>query len=196
MRVTFAPHAESDARRGLAEIVDRVASEPAAGDGHGRVLFAVMDLDGGPENPVYDALNALHESQALFSFKISDDPKGIALYPIGKATGVLVTGKPARTQLPPPFSQVREISGVGHQVHHKFVVCGFNRPDAVVFCGSSNLTLKGEQVNGDNLLAIRNSDVATVFTIEALGLINYFNFFDRMVVSRKWWKFEGGVISR
>jgi hypothetical protein len=97
---------------------------------------------------------------------------------VGKKTGVLVTGKPASTVLPPPFSQVPGV-GSGHQVHHKFVVCGFNGGDPVVYCGSSNLALKGEQVNGDNLLAIRDEDVATVFAIEALALVDHFNFLDR-----------------
>jgi hypothetical protein len=85
-----------------------------------------------------------------------------------------------RTQLPPPFNQVRNIGGVGHQVHHKFVVCGFNGEDPVVFCGSSNLALGGEQLNGDNLLAIRDPYVATAFAIEALGLVDHFQFLDRV----------------
>ena len=88
-----------------------------------------------------------------------------------------MTGKPASTVLPPPFDQVPGV-GLGHQVHHKFVVCGFNGPDPVVYCGSSNLALKGEQVNGDNLLAISDGDVATVFAIEALLLVDHFNFLD------------------
>ena len=46
--------------------------------------------------------------------------------------------------------------GSGHQIHHKFVVCGFNGDDPVVYCGSSNLALGGEQHNGDNLLEIHD----------------------------------------
>lgn len=176
--ITFSPHDEAMARETLGGLVARIGTEEQAEGGLGSVLFAVMELDGGADNPVYDALTALHESQSIFSFGISDNPQGIELYPIGKSTGVLVTGKPVNTQLPPPFNQVRNISGVGHQIHHKFVVCGFNGPDPVVYCGSSNLALKGEQVNGDNLLAIRDGDVATVFAIEAIGLIDHFNFLD------------------
>src|SRR5262249_16654433 len=51
--------------------------------------------------------------------------------------------------------------------------------DAVVFCGSSNLASGGEMENGDNLLAIYDSDVATAFAIEALGLVDHFSFLDR-----------------
>jgi hypothetical protein len=49
----------------------------------------------------------------------------------------------------------------------------------VVYCGSSNLALGGEKDNGDNLLAISDGDVATVFAIEALTLVDHFDFLDR-----------------
>ena len=73
--------------------------------------------------------------------------------------------------LPPPFDQLPNItSPAAHQVHHKFVVCGFNGPDPTVFCGSSNLAEGGEQHNGDNLLEIHyDADVALVLRDQALG---------------------------
>ncbi|MGY2996902.1 phospholipase D-like domain-containing protein [Mesorhizobium sp. URHB0026] len=183
--IAFSPHDEAFARQVLGGIVTRVQQEADAVDGKGSVLFAVMELDGGPDNPVYDALTALHESQSVFSYGISDNPSGIFLYPIGSATGVLVTGKPVNTQLPKPFSQVPNIGGVGHQIHHKFVVCGFNGADPVVYCGSSNLALGGEKANGDNLLAIHDSDVATAFAIEAVALVDHFNFLDSVAKGPK-----------
>jgi hypothetical protein len=183
--ITFSPHAEAFAADILKGLVARIDAESDVADGRGNVLFAVMQLDGGENNPVYNALTALHEKQSVFSFGISDDPKGISLYPIGTATGVLVTGKPLNTQLPPPFDQVRQILGFGHQVHHKFVVCGFNGKNPVVYCGSSNLALGGEKVNGDNLVAIEDGDVATAFAIEALTLVDHFNFLDSMAQGPK-----------
>ena len=86
---------------------------------------------------VYPTLIKIHSNQDIFSYGISDSPGEIYLYPVGKKDGRVVTGKPVNTQLPPPFDQVRNIGGVGHQVHHKFVVCGFNGTDPVVYCGSS-----------------------------------------------------------
>jgi hypothetical protein len=50
----------------------------------------------------------------------------------------------------------------------------------VVFCGSSNLSTGGEENNGDNLLAIHDQDIATVFAIEALLLVDHFDFLDKM----------------
>lgn len=199
---TFAPHDQAMTTNVLKTITDRVAAEGKKGKTTGSVLFAVMQIDTdtgkatpatkaktkqtkkannkSPLNPVYEALEKLHSAQNIFSYGISDAPGEIYLYPVDKKTGVLVTGKPGQTILPPPFNQVPAIKGFGHQVHHKFVVCGFNTPDAVVFCGSSNLSNGGEKSNGDNLLAIHDQDVATVFAIEALLLVDHFNFLDSM----------------
>lgn len=184
MDITFSPHSPKDAATILNDVAKRVAVEGAKKKG-GSVFFAVMELGGGPKpNPVYQALNDLHENQSIFSFGISDSPEGISLYKPGTATGVLVTGRPASTVLPSPFDQVPGV-GIGHQVHHKFVVCGFNQTDAVVYCGSSNLASGGEEDNGDNLLAIHDADIVTVFTIEALGLVDHFSFLDKFATGGK-----------
>jgi phosphatidylserine/phosphatidylglycerophosphate/cardiolipin synthase-like enzyme len=181
--ITFSPHSAADAARVLDGVAQRIATEGAKQTG-GSVLFAVMEIDNGT-SPVYQVLNDIHQNQSIFSFGISDSPKGIYLYKPGTKTGLLVTGRPAATVLPPPFDQVPGIKGLGHQVHHKFVVCGFNQPDAVAYCGSSNLANGGEEENGDNLLAIHDTDVATVFAIEALGLVDHFNFLDKYATGGK-----------
>jgi PLD-like domain len=176
MEITFAPHEPAYVTKILKGIAVRIAQEGKKGKATGSVLFAVMAIDQGT-SPVYTALKTVHAKESIFSYGISDSTNGISLYRPGRKTGVLVTGKPASTVLPPPFDQVPGI-GAGHQVHHKFVVCGFNTADAVVYCGSSNLANGGEAANGDNLLAIHDADVATVFAIEALGLVDHFNFLD------------------
>jgi PLD-like domain len=175
--ITFSPHSAEFAEQILDGLVARVQQEGKKKDG-GSVLFAVMEIGTG-SGPVYPALRDLHADQEIFSYGISDTTSGIQLYMPGRKSGVLVTGKPARSQLPPPFDQVPQVSGLGHQVHHKFVVCGFNGDDPVVYCGSSNLALGGEEANGDNLIAIHDGDVATAFAIEALSLVDHFEFLDR-----------------
>ena len=178
MTISFSPHDETKARGVLKRITDTVAAQQSQPGGLGNVMFAVMELGSTTENPVYDSLNAIHADPSVFSFGISDHPDGIAFYNVGSAEGVLVTGKPKDPILPPPFDQVRGVGG-GHQVHHKFVVCDVNGT-GVVFCGSSNLALGGEKVNGDNLLMIEDQDVAMVFGIEALALIDHFNFLGKV----------------
>jgi phosphatidylserine/phosphatidylglycerophosphate/cardiolipin synthase-like enzyme len=184
VEITFSPHDEAFATRVLKGIADRIAKEGTQGKITGSVLFAVMGLADGT-GPVLPALRTLHQNQKIFSYGISDNPGGIFLYRPASKAGVLVTGKPVKTQLPAPFNQVPNIGGVKHQVHHKVVVCGFNGSDPVVYCGSSNLALKGEQVNGDNLIAIHDEDIATVFAIEALALVDHFDFLDRHATKAK-----------
>ena len=182
--VTFSPHPAGVAEHILAALVDRINGEAATTGGRvGTVFFAVMELNGTSPNPVYTALNAVHDAPNTFSLGISDAPEGVSLYPVGAKTGVLVSGKPGAVHLPPPFDQVPTIAG--HEIHHKFVVCGFNGADPVVYCGSSNLALGGEQANGDNLLAIHDADVATAFTIEALLLVDHYDFLDGLAKSAK-----------
>ncbi|WP_068079884.1 phospholipase D-like domain-containing protein [Novosphingobium rosa] len=173
--IRFSPHTQDTAQAILDDLVTRVNAEKDAPAGQASVLFAVMALNEA-KDVVYQCLNALHAVPGIFSYGISDAPEGVTLYPLGQDHGVLVTGKPGTTDLPAPFDQVPPIRE--HQVHHKFVVCGFNRPDAVVYCGSSNLAEGGEHQNGDNLIAIADTDIATAFAIEALALVDHFDFLD------------------
>jgi hypothetical protein len=175
--ITYAPHSPDVAAGLLDAIAERVAAEAAKHDATASVLFAVMGLRG--SGPVYPALKELHEQDDVFSYGVSDNPGAIALYVPGQSTGVLVTGTPGDTVLPPPFNQVPSI-GSYHQIHHKFVICGFNGDDPVVYCGSSNLALGGEQENGDNLIELHDGDVATAFALEALALVDHFQFLDRL----------------
>jgi hypothetical protein len=176
-RISFAPHAAPFSSQLMSALASRIGQEKNTTSALGSVLFAIMDIGSGG-GPVRPALVKLHGQQSVFSYGISDTTNGIELYVPKRKTGVLVTGKPAKTRLPPPFNQVPNI-GIGHQIHHKFVVCGFNKPDAVVYCGSSNLASDGESANGDNLLAIHDTDVATAFAIEAVSLVDHFEFLDR-----------------
>jgi hypothetical protein len=184
VEVDFSPHTAADKDKVLGRIVARLNQE--ASRPRGSVLFAVMALAnpvpaGGtaPPNQVYEALMGLHAGQTLFSYGISDSPGEVQLYRPDSKGGVLVSGKPGQPILPPPFDQVPSI-GMGHEIHHKFIVCGFGQADAVVYCGSSNLAEGGEQANGDNLIAVHDPDVATAFAIEALLLVDHYNFLDRL----------------
>jgi hypothetical protein len=183
--VTFAPHTPAFADTILTDLVARINAEATvAAPAIGSAFFAVMDIDEPGNNPVYAALRDLHANQKIFSFGISDAPKNVTLYGVDGQGGVLVSGKPAGALLQAPFNQVPRFNGQ-HEIHHKFVVCGFNGDDPVVYCGSSNLAEGGEQNNGDNLLAIHDRDVATAFVIEALSLVDHYNFLDSLTKNAK-----------
>jgi hypothetical protein len=175
MQITFSPHTKPDVNKILGDISNRIMQETHSAKGN--VIFAVMQL-ARSSGAIVDTLGKLHATQSVYSYGISDAPMGIFLYAPGNATGVQVTGKPSNVILPPPFDQVPSLPG--HEIHDKFVVCGLNGNDPVVYCGSSNLAGGGEAQNGDNLLAIHDADVATAFAIEALGLVDHYDFLDRM----------------
>jgi phosphatidylserine/phosphatidylglycerophosphate/cardiolipin synthase-like enzyme len=81
--------------------------------------------------------------------------------------------------VPAPFT--KEFSGgTGQVIHHKFVVVDFNGTNPVVFCGSSNLTSGGESANGDNLLAIYDREIATLYAIEGIRLADHYSFRDKL----------------
>jgi phosphatidylserine/phosphatidylglycerophosphate/cardiolipin synthase-like enzyme len=174
--ITFSPHTAPFAHEVLDRIAARINAEQSSPGAPASVLFAVMGLEGADDNPVYETLKTVHTRTDVFSYGITDTADGIALYKPGELTGVLVTGKPKDAVLPKPFNQVPSFSY--HQVHHKFVVCGVKGADPVVYCGSSNLAFLGEQENGDNLLEIHDPDIAMVFAIEALELVDHFEFLD------------------
>ena len=68
----------------------------------------------------------------------------------------------------------------GVHEHHKFVVTDFNLPTAKVYTGSSNLSVSGEEKNGDNLILIEDPKVATSYAIEALRIFDHLHFRSRM----------------
>jgi hypothetical protein len=77
--------------------------------------------------------------------------------------------------VPPPFS-AEFTGGPGQVIHDKFIVVDFNDKNPVVFTGSSNLAKGGEENNGDNLLAIHDARVAEVFAVEAIRLVDHYQF--------------------
>ena len=113
----------------------------------------------------------------MFSFGISDNPEGIELYKVGAATGVIVTGCPAKHWLPPPFNlviNIRRLRSPDLSEAWSAVPTVPRWPD-IAAC--RNLALLGErgEENGDNLLAIEDDDVADGFRDRGAGLIDHFS---------------------
>lgn len=61
-------------------------------------------------------------------------------------------------------------------IHHKFVVVDFNGDNPAAFAGSSTLAKGGEEENGDNLLAFRDPQIASLYAVEAIKLIDHYRF--------------------
>lgn len=144
------------------------------------VFFAIMAPQG--KGPVISELKNLASRKKLFSLGIVDKASSLSLFKGGVNAGTTAYGALTRN-VPEPFK--RELSSLekvkahgfsGVVIHHKFVVCDFNDKNPVVFCGSSNLSEGGEKANGDNLLEIRNREVAVAYAVESVRLYDHYRF--------------------
>ncbi len=162
--VSFAPHASADVS--LQRVADAIKNAKSS------VLFAVMELGGGGD--VLAQLSAVAKRADVFSYGVTQNAKGLTFTKSGKP-GLLVPFGYLNAKVPVPF-KAEWNGGMGQVIHHKFVVVDFNEPNPVVFCGSSNLAQGGEQQNGDNLLAIEDPAVAAMYAVEAIQLVDHYEF--------------------
>jgi len=167
--ITYSPHQPDFAKKVLTDLANEINGAKKS------VLFSVMQISGAGGD-VMPALKAIQNNTHVFSYGVTDavEHNAVELYTPGQTKGILVNAKAITTVLPPPFS--REVSFKAHNIHHKFVVVDFNTPTGRVYLGSSNLALGGEENNGDNLICITDPAITTVFAIEALRLVDHFNF--------------------
>jgi phosphatidylserine/phosphatidylglycerophosphate/cardiolipin synthase-like enzyme len=163
--VSFAPHQTATVSLG------RVAA--AIQNAKSSVLFAVMELVGG--GAVMQELTTLQKRTNIFSYGVTQTTTGVKFYKSGGANGLLVPFSYLKAHVPQPFRTEWD-GGMGQVIHHKFVVIDFNQANPLVYCGSSNLSAGGEQANGDNLLEIRDPAVATLYAIEAIQLVDHYEF--------------------
>jgi phosphatidylserine/phosphatidylglycerophosphate/cardiolipin synthase-like enzyme len=106
---------------------------------------------------------------------MTQSERGLRVYRPNTKTGIFASFAYLKDRVPPPFEQEWS-GGAGQVIHHKFVVTDFNAANPIVFTGSSNLAAGGEHQNGDNLLMIRDRDIATVFAVEGLRLVDHYHF--------------------
>lgn len=178
MTIRFSPHPKDVATKFFTTINKRILA--AKSD----VLFAIMNDKSA--SSILDAVQKQVKSDKVFTYGITDvigKKSDIKLYKPDSKKGIRIAGKPGTFILPPPFTGEAKIPGIS--IHHKFVVVDFKSDSPVVFCGSSNLAFGPEQQNGDNLLEIRDKDAVTAFAIEAIRLVDHFQFRDKMALSGK-----------
>lgn len=169
--INVSPHDKTYAQQVLDAITANVKSSRIRS-----VLFSVMEMGTNSTGSLISTLRELHKDDSIYTYGVTDNSSGdISLYKPGRKNGLLIDAQSAARELPPPFKTEHSLSKA-HAIHHKFVVTNFNQPSARVYCGSSNLALGGEKENGNNLLCIKDTDVATVFAIEALRLTDHYNF--------------------
>lgn len=148
MTIRFSSHPQDYTDTLFEKISGRI--EAAQSD----VLFAVM-IDNS-KSSILDALRKQLASDKVFTFGITDENEDLQLYKPNSTQGVKIIALDIETQLPKPFNDIARQPGLGHVIHHKFIVVDFKGDNPIVYCGSSNLAYIPEQRNGDNLIEIRD----------------------------------------
>ncbi|MDB5143406.1 MAG: PLD-like domain protein [Mucilaginibacter sp.] len=178
MKISFAPHKEDNAAKVLGELTT------AINDAEKSVLFAVIRLTQNAKGSTAALLRDMNAAKELFTFGITDESNGVKVYNPGTTGARLVSSEALTKSLPEPFKTVVSAKQ-GNRLHHKIVVLDFKDANPVVYCGSSNFGLGLEEMNGDNILAIYDEDVATVFAIETLRLTDHFQYLAALAVATK-----------
>ena len=168
----FSPHSDSALSLSpLGAAIDQATSS---------VLFCIAFLNQAKSGAVREAIDRLTEKN-IFSYGISDKKGGLQVNKPDGSIGIVDFSYLA-SHTPEPF-KAEWSGGQGIHEHHKFVVTDFNLATAKVFTGSSNLSVGGEEKNGDNLVMIEDPKVATSYAIEALRIFDHLHFRSRMEVA-------------
>jgi len=165
--VSFSPH--SAAEVSLQRVADVLTQAKSS------VLFAVMTSRG--TGPVFEAIRNLTSREELFSFGVTQTDEGLRVVKPGQKlnNAVFTSFAYIKSKIPEPF-RAEWSGGSGQTIHHKFIVADFNDATPVVFTGSSNLAAGGEKNNGDNLLAIYDRAIASIYAVEAIRLVDHYQF--------------------
>jgi phosphatidylserine/phosphatidylglycerophosphate/cardiolipin synthase-like enzyme len=165
----FSPHTNSNLSLNPAgAAIDQATSS---------VLFCIAFLNQAKGGAVREAIDAL-EDKNVFSYGISDKAGALQVHKPDGSIGI-VDFKFLGDNAPEPFKSEWN-GGNGIHEHDKFVVTDFNLPTAKVFTGSSNLSVSGEEKNGDNMVMIEDPRVATSYAIEALRIFDHLHFRSKM----------------
>lgn len=165
----FSPHKSSNlSLNPVGSAIDQATSS---------VFFCIAFLNQAKTGAVREAIDAL-DGKMLFSYGISDKAGGLEVKKPDGSTGIVDFEFLAK-HAPEPFKSEWS-GGNGIHEHHKFVVTDFSLPTAKVFTGSSNLSVSGEEKNGDNLVMIEDPKVATSYAIEALRVFDHLQFRSKM----------------
>jgi phosphatidylserine/phosphatidylglycerophosphate/cardiolipin synthase-like enzyme len=167
--ICFSPHAAGSAR------LDAIATDVKSADTS--VFYSLAFLWQTP-GKVRDALQDRVDAAGVYVAGISE--KATAIDVSGSSTNEkAVSVEPLGRNAPYPFKP--EPTGLvddrmGTRMHHKFIVIDFNTPQARVYTGSYNMSVAADSKNGENLLLIRDGRAATSYMVEALKLIDHYEF--------------------
>jgi phosphatidylserine/phosphatidylglycerophosphate/cardiolipin synthase-like enzyme len=165
--VAFSPHSKSNAL--LQMIADDIDLKTTS------CLFFSLAFLSKTQGAITKAIKNLLNKDDIFVYGISD--KKIGGLDLQKPDGNIapVYSAALTENIPAPFSS-EPTGGMGTRMHHKFVVIDFDKPTARVYLGSYNFSLTADSQNGENLLLIKDRQIAVAYVVEAVRIIDHYHF--------------------
>lgn len=165
MEVSFSPHGSANARlQDIANDIDATQSS---------LFYSLAFLYLAKTGPIHAAITRVINTPGRFVYGMSDEDAAIVIQkPDGIAAPVYY--KALTKNAPPPFNP--EPSATGIHLHHKFVVIDFDKPTARVYTGSHNFSDAADRKNGENLMLITDTRVATSYMVEAVTMFDHYHF--------------------
>lgn len=163
--VTFSPHNSKNSV--LNDIANDILNAQSS------IFYSLAFLNITP-GVIRNALATQTSNANLFVAGISDKRTGIAVAS-GSSNRPPAFVKPLGKAAPEPFKS-EPGGGSGTHMHHKFIVIDFDRPTARTYLGSYNMSNAADGSNGENLMLIKDRKVATAFMVEAVSMIDHYEF--------------------
>ena len=182
-KVTFSPHvAKNSVLQSVAEDIGTTESS---------LFYSLAFLNITP-GVIRDAVTAKTDDDEIFVAGVSDKRTGVEVT-VGSSNLPPTYVAALDKNVPAPFRQ--EPSGLtgrggGTRMHHKFLVLDFNTDAARVYLGSYNMSKAADGQNGENLVLIRDRRIATSYMIEAMRIVDHYQF----RVARQSVKKKGGTL--
>ncbi len=172
LSLCLSPH--SDSSISLKPIGDAINNAQTS------VFYCIAFLAQMTSGEVFDAVTAL-PNRNIFSYGVSERDGGLNVHKPDGSVGQVGFAYLAKNA-PEPFKSEWAAGTGPSQIHehNKFVVVDFNLPSARVYTGSCNMSVSGEQNNGDNLICIQDARVATSYAIQAISIFDHLQFRSRM----------------
>lgn len=168
-KIAFSPHSSKNSV--LQGIADDIAATESS------LLYSLAFLNITP-GVIRDAVEAKTNDNRLFVAGISDKRTGVEVT-VGSSNLPPTYVAALDKNVPAPFRQEPSGltgSGGGTRMHHKFLVLDFNTDAARVYLGSYNMSKAADGSNGENLVLVRDRRVATSYMIEAMRIIDHYQF--------------------
>src|SRR6185437_354513 len=167
-KVTFSPHNKANAM--LQSIADDILTVKSS-------MFYSMAFLSTTPGPIRTAIEQITKNKNMFVYGLANNAVGDLEVQVPDGNPPLAFPAALLKNAPPPFKQ-EVTGGRGINMHHKFVVIDFNKPNARVYTGSYNFSSSADIKNGENLFCIVDQRVATSYMIEAVTMFDHYEYRD------------------